>query len=137
MAPGAEHALAGSFEKAKTLIERHPQIPYAFMFGSALRQLLPDSDIDILVGGELSFSERTDLSLGLEQLFHRPVDVVLSRHAPAELVLRALARGQVLLMRDPESLKRDYYEKYQACEDALGLWKVRQERLYRRFSYGR
>jgi predicted nucleotidyltransferase len=41
------------------VLSRKGKIDYAFLFGSALKELRPDSDVDILIGGRLNFGEKT------------------------------------------------------------------------------
>lgn len=46
-----------NIDKVKEILENIPRVKYAFLFGSILKKPLPGSDADILIGGELDFSE--------------------------------------------------------------------------------
>lgn len=124
-------------EQIKKMLTKFSNIDYAFIFGSATKDLLPESDVDILIGGEMSFSERADLAIELEAILKRQIDIVLTKKAPAELVLKAFSQGVAIVINDKKSLEKDYFDNFYLCEDRKGLRKLRTARVKRRYSYGR
>lgn len=122
---------------AKTLLTKVRSIRYAFLFGSSLKRPLPGSDIDILVGGSLTPRERTHLSIELEGIFKRKVDIVAAGNAPSELVLKAFATGVPLFIRNKRILNQDYFRNFYACEDNGALRALRLARVKRRYRNGK
>lgn len=120
----------------KKILSLRENISYAFVFGSATNQLLPESDIDILVGADLDASRRMDLAFELELALKRKVDIVLAKDASCEVVLQAFNKGFAVLVNDKERLKKDYFKNFHAHEDAYMLRKLRASRIKRRYSYG-
>lgn len=120
----------------KTLLTKFKSIRYAFLFGSSLKRPLPESDIDILIGGPLTPGERTHLSLELESIFKRKVDIVAVEEAPGELVLKALATGVPLVIKNKRLLTRDYFRNFYECEDSGALRALRLSRVKRRYRNG-
>lgn len=122
---------------AKTLLTKVRSIRYAFLFGSSLKRPLPGSDIDILVGGSLTPRERTHLSIELEGIFKRKVDIVDAGNAPSELVLKAFATGVPLFIRNKRILSQDYFRNFYAREDNGALRALRLARVKRRYRNGK
>jgi len=122
--------------KARKVLVKHKGIDYAFMFGSGTKVLLPGSDIDILIGGQLDFSERTDLALELEIILGRKVDIVLSKEALPELILKAFSSGSPIVVNSKESLKKDYFKNRHFYEDRANLRRLRISRIKRRYNHG-
>lgn len=111
----------------------YSNIKYAVLFGSALKNLRKNSDIDILVGGELDFNDILELSVEAEKILKRKVDIVYADKAPARLVLKAMANGQKILMKDEEYFKRDYFKNLRIADDSAGLYRIREEKTRRSF----
>ncbi len=107
---------------------------YAYLFGSALSGLRADSDVDVLVGGDLDFDTRTDLTARLERALTRQVDLVPARDARPEVVLRAMSRGERIFVRDNEALKGDYFRAYRAYEDATNLRSIKAAYFKRHYA---
>lgn len=122
---------------AKTLLTKVRSVRYAFLFGSSLKRPLPGSDIDILIGGSLTPRERTHLSIELEGIFKRKVDIVAAGNAPSELVLKAFATGVPLFIRNKRILNQDYFRNFYACEDNGALRALRLARVKRRYRNGK
>ena len=122
--------------KIKRIFSRSRKIEYVFLFGSSLKKLTPESDVDFLIGGDLSFSERADLTMKLALALKRNVDIVLSHEAPCELVMNALSRGMPMVVNQKEKLKEDYFKKYYLFEQNRGLRECRTERVKRRYKNG-
>jgi predicted nucleotidyltransferase len=60
---------------------RHWEVVEFSLFGSALRaDFRPDSDVDVLVTfskeAEISLFDLVQMKLDLEEIFHRPVDII-------------------------------------------------------------
>ena len=125
-----------NIKEIKEVLAKFKGISYAFIFGSATKVLLSDSDVDILIGGKLSYPERLDLALELELILRRKVDVVLTEEASPELVLNAFCFGLSVLINNRENLKKDYFKNLFLYEDRESLRKLRISRIKRRYNYG-
>jgi predicted nucleotidyltransferase len=112
-------------------------IDYVFLFGSALKKLLPQSDIDILIGGKLGFNQKMLLTAGLSRELSRNVDLVLVREARCELVLKAMSKGLQVFTRNKETLKQDYITNWRRFDDSTNLRRIRFNRIEREYAYGR
>ncbi len=109
-------------------------IGYAYLFGSALRRMLPESDIDILVGGNLDFEQRTALAMELSLRLKRNVDLVLVKEASHELTLTTLSRGLPVFVREKGSLQRDYFQSYFLYDSNTSIRNIRLQRVKRVYS---
>jgi predicted nucleotidyltransferase len=112
-------------------------IGYAFLFGSVLRRLLPESDIDILVGGELDFDRKLALIADLSTKLRRNVDIVYVREARCELVLKAMSEGILIFVRNSDILKQDYFTNWRCFDDSTSLRRIRMKRIKQQYAYGR
>lgn len=122
--------------KIKKIIKRYKMINYVFVFGSSLKNLLSESDIDILIGGELSFIEKTDISVALESIFRRKIDVVLVKESCPEIIMKALSEGAPVIINSRSRLKDDYFNNFRLYEDRENLRKLRISRIKRRYRRG-
>ena len=118
-------------EKIKYIVSGTRGVAYAILFGSALKHLLAKSDIDILIGGDLNPSQKTDLAMALALEIHRPIDIVLTKEARCEVVLRAFSSGIPLVVRDKRKVQEDYFNHYRLCDQRDPLKRIRLERLKR------
>jgi len=125
-----------SIELAKRIFKRNARINYAFVFGSALKRIRKDSDIDFLVGGQLSFLEKAELTAKLALGLKRNVDIVLTHQAPCELVISALSHGFPVAIDRKKRLKEDYFRNYYIFERNRKLRELRAERAKKRFGHG-
>ncbi len=121
-----------NIDKVKEILKNNHNVKYAFLFGSIIKRPLPESDVDILMGGVLDFSERTDLALEIELILKRKVDIVLVNQAAPELVLKAFSLGVALFAREKKELKEDYFRNLRLCEDRKNLQRLKIARLKRR-----
>jgi len=124
-------------EKIREVLSKSKNIEYAFIFGSVLRRLLPESDVDILIGGRLNSFERINLTFELELILKRKVDVVLAQEACCELVLKAFSTGLPVLVNNKQHLKRDYFRNFYLYEDGFALRELKISKIKRRYNYGR
>ena len=113
-----------------------PGIDYLFLFGSALKTLRPESDIDILISGQLTIEERLKLSVELGEVFKRKVDLVAVEEASNELIREAIPRGVPILVNNREKLKSDYLQNFYRYDDNTNLRELRRQRLKRSYSGG-
>lgn len=125
-----------NIDKIKKLLKKNRDIKYVFVFGSSVKKPLPDSDIDILIGGDLNFSKKTDLSLEIELILKKKIDIVLTDQAPPELVLKALSSGVKLIVNEREELKKDYFRNLRLEEDRRNLQRLKIEKIKRRHNHG-
>jgi len=123
-------------EKIKSVVSGGRGVAYAILFGSAVKHLLAHSDIDLLIGGDLDPGQKTDLSAALALELHRPIDIVLTKEARCDLVLRAFSSGIPLAIRDKEKVKEDYFHYYHLCDQERLLKRIRLERLKRVYGNG-
>ncbi len=122
--------------RIRSVLLRRSEIDYAILFGSSLKRLLPQSDVDLLISGDVDENLKGDLSMELTLELKRPVDIVLSKEARCEVMLKAFASGLPVLIRDKEKVKEDYFERYRLCDQAHPLRKIRLERLKRVYGNG-
>ena len=123
-------------KKITELLSGHEKVEYAFIFGSVLKRPLPGSDIDILVGAHLGPFAKMYLAMELELALGRKVDMVLTKDASCEVVLKALSSGSPVLIREKGSLKNDYFRNFYLYEDASALRKMKISRVRRRYGNG-
>ena len=122
--------------RIKLVLSNKTGIDYAILFGSALKRLLPKSDIDLLIGGNVDRSLKDNLLMELTLEIRRPIDIILSKEARYEVVLRALSSGMLIVAHDREKIKEDYFRNYRLSEQGYPLKKIRLERLKRVFNSG-
>lgn len=122
-------------KKTREVLSKSRKIEYAFIFGSFLKRPLKNSDVDILLGADLKPFEQIDLSMELELILKRKVDLVLVKEASCELVLKTFSKGIPVLLNDKQGLKRDYFRNSYLYEDRITLRKLRIERIKRKYSY--
>ena len=118
----------------QTFLARQKSIDYAVLFGSALKKMHAESDVDILLQGKLSPARRIQLSLQLEKIVGRKVDLVLVNETSCELVLEALKHGKVILINNHQALKDDYLRNFYLYDDTVNLRRLRQARMRKRFT---
>ena len=118
-------------EKIRSVLSSRRGIAYAILFGSALKRLLPRSDIDLMIGGELSPVEKADLSMELTVELGRQIDIISPKEALCDVVLRAFSSGNPILVRDRKRVKEDYCKNYRLCDQRDPLKRIRLERLKR------
>jgi len=123
-------------DKIKSVVSDKSEIAYVYLFGSARQRLLSHSDIDLMIGGELSPDERADLSMRLSLKLGRQIDLVFSGEARSEVLLRALSSGIPILVRDRERLKDDYFKNFHLYDQATPLKRIRLERLKKVYRNG-
>jgi predicted nucleotidyltransferase len=116
------------------ILSRAEGIGYAYLFGSALKRLLPESDIDILVGGDLDFKLKTTLAMELSLRLERNVDLVLAKEASHELILKALSQGHPIFVSRKETLRRDYFRSYFLYDANTSLRNIRLEQVKKIFA---
>ena len=122
--------------KIQSFLSRRKSIDYAVVFGSVLRRMRLDSDVDVLIQGRVNHLQRVKLGLELEKLLHCPVDVVLVDEASCELVLEALKTGRIIIRRNYARLKKDYLKNFYLYDDTTNLRRLREERVRRGFVRG-
>jgi predicted nucleotidyltransferase len=113
------------------ILSQVEKVDYAILFGSALKGLLPDSDIDILVGGDLDFDQKSRLTMDLSLWLKKNVDIVLSKEASYELILNALSKGRPILVHKKDSLRQDYFKSYFLYDMNTSLRNIRLARVKR------
>jgi predicted nucleotidyltransferase len=126
--------LKSYLEEIKAVLSEAEGIGYAYLFGSALKQLLPESDVDILVGGDLDFEQKTALALKLSLRLKRNVDLVLAKEASYELILTAISQGLPVFVREKGSLRRAYFQSYFLYDANTSLRNIRLQRVKRIFA---
>ena len=121
-------------DEIRAVLSQAEGIDYAYLFGSALKRLLPESDIDILMGGDLDFEQRTSLAMELSIRLKRNVDLVPAKEASYELTLNALSQGHPIFVSKKESLRQDYFKSYFLYDANTSLRNIRLERVKRIFA---
>ena len=116
-------------EKIKSVVSSRRGVTYAILFGSALKRLGARSDIDLMVEGELRPVEKADLLMELTIQLGRQIDLISSKEASCDVVLRAFSSGIPILVRNRERVKEDYLKNYRLCDQGDPLKRIRLERL--------
>ena len=121
-------------ERAKALLKNHPEVRFAFLFGSAvLGRTTPLSDVDLAVYvSDLSPSRdiRSELTSELMGALKRnDVDLVLLNSAPPLLRHRILTQGECLLVRDPLEEQRFFVRTLQEYFDTAPLRSIQARHL--------
>lgn len=124
-------------KRLKKIIDKYNSINYAFLFGSTLKKPHSTSDIDILIGGEISFIDRVNLSSDLEILFKKKVDIVIAQEASPILVLKVFKEGRPISIRAKDKLKEDYFNNFYRVDALVNLRRVREEKVRREYLYGK
>jgi predicted nucleotidyltransferase len=122
--------------RIRSVILRRSEIDYAILFGSSLKRLLPQSDVDLLIGGDVDENLKDDLSMEMSIGLKRPVDIVLTKEGRCEVVLKAFSSGLPVLVRDRVKVKEDYFKNYRLCDENRSLKRIRLERLKRVYGSG-
>ena len=123
-------------DQIRSAVSSRRGVAYAILFGSALKRLLVRSDIDLMVGGELSSVEKADLLMELTIQLGRQIDLISAEEALCDVVLCAFSSGIPIFVRDRERLKKDYLENYRLCDQRDPLRRIRRERLKRVYGNG-
>lgn len=125
-------------DKIKTLANYFSDKPidYAFVFGSYLDRMHRDSDVDILLNGDISYNERLDISLEMEKLLERRVDIVFAPEAGCELFLEAVSQGKRLVVNNPEKLEADYFKNFRCYENTETLRRLKAKHFKEKYSNG-
>jgi predicted nucleotidyltransferase len=123
-------------EIIRSVVSARRGVAYAILFGSALKHLLRHSDIDLMVGGELSPGEKADLMMDLTVHLRRQIDLICTKDVLCDVVLRAFSSGIPILVRDRERLKEDYLKNYRLCDQRVPLRRIRLERVRRVYGNG-
>lgn len=96
-------------DQLQTFFRTETSLQLAILFGSAARDALrPDSDIDLALQYEtpLSLEAKQELSLRLETLLHRPIDILELPQLSGTLLKEILYHGKILVKKDPDFLFR-------------------------------
>lgn len=124
-------------KRINDILGKYNSINYAFLFGSTLRKMHTASDIDILIGGKLSFTNRVNLASDLEILLKRKIDLIITQEASPILVLKALKEGRPVLIRNKDKLKDDYFNNFYKADDLFNLKRIKEEKIKREYCYGK
>jgi len=97
-------------ERLRSVLESHPHIAYALLFGSMARaQAHTHSDVDVAIGlapgQRLTTMEFGALTSALESAAGRPVHLVLLDEAPPGLAYRVFRDGQPIVGADNAAFK--------------------------------
>lgn len=91
-------------QKVTEILRKDKRVIFAYLYGSAARGTMrEDSDLDIAVFLENYVKDPlmdARISLKLEQVLHKSVDVRIINHAPAIFINQVLKDGILLISRD-------------------------------------
>lgn len=124
-------------KQLKKITDKYNSINYAFLFGSTLKKTHSASDIDILIGGKLSFTDRTNLASDLEILFKKKIDIVITHELSPIFVLKIFKEGRPISIRAKNKLKEDYFNNFYKADDLVNLRRIREEKIKREYFYGK
>ena len=91
-------------KKLRAFFSRKKGIHTALLFGSfATNRVRPSSDVDIAVllekGVEMPWGDQAKMSLKLDGICHREVDLVILNTAAPHLAFRAIREGKILFQK--------------------------------------
>lgn len=111
----------------KNYFKENPGITAVYLFGSfADGREVKDSDIDIAIllnHGELSFKEKTRMTLDLNQLTDREIDLIDLKNVSSILQMQVLKKGKCLFCNNENKLNQF---KIKTVQTYLDLKKVRK-----------
>ena len=85
---------------------------YIRLFGSAVKSLSQARDVDLLVGrSKFSIEDRANLLADLEQLFTKPIDLIIPDRQVPSLLVREIGSTSMPLWEKPE-MGRESYAKW-------------------------
>lgn len=121
-------------------LERNKGIIFAYLYGSAARgEMREDSDVDIAVFIETPEEEpllEAQLSLELEKIAKRSVDVRIINHLPAIFIHQVLKNGKLLFSKD-DKLRVDFeVRKTDEYLDFLPLMREYDKKRLERYGIG-
>lgn len=125
-----------SYHNIRAHFQRHKHLDYVIIFGSAVKQLKADSDIDLLVAGPFSPTQKTAAAMALEEQIGRKIDIIHIKEAGVDLALEAFAKGKLLVLNNMNRLKQDYFQKRREDEDNIPLRRIRAAKLRRELARG-
>lgn len=120
-----------NYFKSKTAIS------YVVLFGSALKGLKKDSDIDLLVGGKVTLQDRIRYAIDLEKKLGITIDIVPEKSTFHDIALQAFAYGKVILVHNKQKLLSDYTKARRLFDDNLPLRQIRANRIKRTLLHGK
>ena len=126
-------------EQVRAIVEQHPEIQLAVLFGSAVRgRLRPDSDLDVGVAAQIPLSaiQRLTLMDELALTSGRPVDLIDLTSASPPLLRQILTQGSVVVKKDPglyaALLRKLWYDQ----ADLMPGYRSILRRRRKRFAHG-
>jgi predicted nucleotidyltransferase len=93
------------FESIQRVLERHPDVRLAYVFGSVARgheRVGSDVDIAILFQNAPAPATVDRLAIDLQRALHRAVDLVVLNSAPPLLAREAITGGRLIVCRDED-----------------------------------
>ena len=122
-----------NFEKLKDFFKEKEDVRMAFLFGSeAAGRPIAESDVDVAVwfGTKYSIEDISRLQGEIEDLLHRPVDLVVLNQANPTIAWAAM-RGKQLIIRDYRLFIAKLLEISTEAEDiqdfVIDLFKLREK----------
>lgn len=130
----------GLLQKVTECLSKDKRIIFAYLYGSQARGTMrEDSDVDIAIYLENLDQDpllEENISLKLENILHRSVDVRIINKAPGSFLNQVLKDGVLLLSRDDR--KRIDFETRKTLEyfDFLPIIKEYDKRRLERYGIG-
>lgn len=128
--------LSENIKKLKRILERVPEVHYAVLFGSSVRnRLMKDSDIDVAIAAEQMIDKKLYLQLvnSLNSVLSHPVDLIDLHNVSGPILKQALCTGIVIKKTSPDSLaliiKKMWYNQADMMPNSLMILKSHCERF--------
>jgi uncharacterized protein len=128
--------LAVNIKKLKAVLAEIPEIHYATVFGSLVKdRLTSESDIDLAVAAEYPLEKGRYLQLvnSLNSVLSHPVDLIDLNRVSGPILKQALCTGIVMKKTSPPNLarliKKMWYNQADMMPNALMILKSHCERF--------
>ncbi len=128
--------LAGNIKKLEGVLEEIPEIHYAAIFGSSVKnRLTSESDIDVAVAAEKPLEKELYLQLvnSLNSVLSHPVDLIDLNRVSGPILKQALCTGIVVKKTSPGSLaqliKKMWYNQADMMPNTLMILKKHCQRF--------
>lgn len=114
-------------KRAEEALRGFPEVVGAYLFGSALDQCRPDSDVDVGIFARPDLSERerlaleNKLALQFPPLDGHPFDITVVDPQQAHFAFRVFSEGVPLYVSDPERLT-DLMERVSREHSEFAYW---------------
>jgi predicted nucleotidyltransferase len=128
--------LSANIKQTKKVLENYPQIDFAVIFGSSLKnRLTTESDIDVAVAAERPLTNEVYLQLvdSLNEVLSHPVDLIDLNQVSGPILQQALCTGIVVkktsALHLAQLIKKMWFNQADMMPNSLMILKRHCERF--------